>query len=59
MVSSTTIRFEDRLKTIDGRKFMPVVFHLEILKMRDSLIDEQKKEIQKLKQKVNKLEQKL
>ena len=54
MVSSATVPFKDRVKTIDGVKYVPVDFYLRTLQQRDELIEEQRTTINKLKQKVNK-----
>ncbi len=57
MVSSQQIYFQDRIKEIDGKKYIELDFYEYILSQRDSLIFEQQLEIQKLKQKNNKLNQ--
>lgn len=57
-MSSLQIPFKDRLHKCKGKSYVSTEFYFYILDMADELIEEQREEIIKLKQKVNKLEQK-
>jgi len=57
MAHSTTIPFRRKIRIIDGLKYVDFKHYESVLDMRDSLIDDQLKEIQALKQKLNKAEQ--
>ena len=57
MVSSALVPFDDRVVVVNGVRLIPVDFFHYTLNQRDELIDEQRLDIIKLKQRINKLEQ--
>jgi hypothetical protein len=59
MASSAQTPFNDHVIEIDGVKYVKHSFYMDVMDMNSEFVDELRKQNQKLKQKINKLEQRV